>query len=780
MGYAVDSHQLSVLELARSGNLRAIAHWLNVILLPHNLRAQVGLAKRSDCLHVIVEFHPFPTLDGRSPEFRKSLVRFVCRHLWKINSDAIEKVTIAARYIDKPKILWRQSARVISPARRAKLATQPPTHRKDFPQHKPNTQAGKEFAALRARLQSVTLQKIQFRTLRSLLLTGTTAAAFVIGCWLGYADAPAEQTNASASGVTVSRPDTVAFASSSIPVTKLDGNPASNEDGVTLMFSGDVALTEGYSNLIKDDRKWAFAAMDDYRQADVAMVNLDAPFTTAQPQQDSAPKADPANVEVLKNGGVDIVNLADSRTMDYQAPGLEETLKTLDKAGIQYVGAGENAKEARRPKIVDVKGQRIAYLGYSDSELQAATDAKAGVNPHQSKASPSGGSSRVAADIQAIRNQVDWIIVNYHWGDELSRYPADWQIELAHTTIDQGADVVVGHHSHILQGAEIYKGRPIVYSLGNFIFGEKASTDYDTAVLKVGVKDKQMKVELLPVEVKGLQPRVVHGDRAQEILHQVANVSDAFPQPLRSPVILDARSNTILSQPIAPSKESKDSKDSPSEPTQQSHPEPSSESPSQESTPSARPADPTRSDSQAPFTNGTTVTPIPNSDSPTPSADPQVPSTSGTSDSQPTEPQPTNSQLTEPQLSEPQLTPQPSATQPSPAATTENADPNSTQNVPPSDASTPANPENLATPPTSGTAPPDSSNSFISHPNSQSAPNPSGPMVPQQPAPTTESSPSSDLHGDASIAPSTRQAHSLEPRKRRYAEASSDTKVAQL
>jgi len=229
--------------------------------------------------------------------------------------------------------------------------------------------------------------------------------------------------------------------------------------------------------------------------------------------------------------------------MDYQAAGLEDTIKTLDQAGIRHVGAGRTIEEARRPEILDVKGQRIAYLGYYDGEFQAAGEGIAGTNSRQN--------DRVAADIKAIRSQVDWIVVNYHWGEELAKYPGDYQMDLAHFTIDQGADLVVGHHPHVLQGAEIYKGRPIVYSLGNFIFGGKSVSDYDTAVLKVALKDNQMKVEFLPVEVRGFQPKVVSGDRGTEILHQIENVSDIFHEPMKSSVVLDAKTNTTVTAPTA-------------------------------------------------------------------------------------------------------------------------------------------------------------------------------------------------------------------------------------
>ncbi len=538
MSYAGESDHPSVLELARSGNFRAIAYWLNVLLLPHHLYAKVEAAPQSGCLQVLVEFHPSPDRDAKSPQFRSRLVRFICHHLWKLDSDVIEGVQVAGRLIGTPQVLWRQSVRVLSPARRVKLGLPP----------KSTPSTLRKTSQIQSQVQQAARQKVQFRALRSLLLTGTTAAAFIMGCWLGYSDAPTDQTTASASpaATALTRSDTVLTALGNVSVEKPPVQNAADPT-VTLMFGGDVTLTDAYTDLVGSDQQWAFSAMGEVRQADVAMVNLEAPFTTATtPLADKSFnfKVDPANVQALKNGGIDLVTLANNHAMDYQAAGLDETIKTLDQAGIHHIGAGRTIEEARRPEILDVKGQRIAYLGYYDGEFQAAGAGVAGTNSRQN--------DRVAADIKAIRGQVDWVVVNYHWGEELAKYPGDYQMDLARFTIDQGADLVVGHHPHVLQGAEIYKGRPIVYSLGNFIFGGKSVSDYDTAVLKVALKDKQMKVEFVPVEVKGFQPRVVSGDRGTEILHQIENVSDIFHEPMKSPVVLDAQSNTTVSAPSAP------------------------------------------------------------------------------------------------------------------------------------------------------------------------------------------------------------------------------------
>jgi len=522
MVYANHPYQPSMAELARAGNFQAIAYWINRSLSPYGMRAHVG-GERLGCLKVLLELQASPTHQEAAEQWREDLVRFICHCIWTLNSARIEGVRIAAWIANEPEIRWEQSVRVISPARRKKQ---------------------QQAKTLSYQIQQTTSRKAQLKAARSILMTGPLLFAFVFGGVLGFLKAPVDQTNAAAapsqpnggSSTAVDRPDTVQAALETVPVMKHTKATALNDPTVTLMFAGDVTLAESFTDAIGKDYGRVLAAMDEYRHADLAMVNLENPLThanTALPGKQFNFKADPDSVKVLTDGGVDLVTLANNHTMDYQESGLRETIETLDRAGVQHIGAGQNVKEARRPDIIDVKGQRVAYLGYYGADFEVAGEQTAGTNYAEE--------TRIAADIQAIRSQVDWIVVNFHWGEELATHPADWQQQLARFTIDQGADVVVGHHPHVLQGAEIYKGRPIAYSLGNFIFGGNSRRDYDTAVLKVALKDKQMKVEFLPVEVRNYQPKVVSGDRGAEILRQIDDRSSGFQAPMRSPAILDAR-----------------------------------------------------------------------------------------------------------------------------------------------------------------------------------------------------------------------------------------------
>jgi poly-gamma-glutamate capsule biosynthesis protein CapA/YwtB (metallophosphatase superfamily) len=533
---ADDRSELSMVELAQGGHLPSLNAWLNQRLATHRLHAKLSYV-RPGYIRIAIALRPSPKVAAKSPAFQKRLTRFICHQLWILNSDVLDGAYVVASYIGKPSILWKQSVRITSPARKAVIAA--------AAQNSDQSNVTRSPQHLNKALRHATQKRKQFQLLRSMMISGSSAAAFMMGCWLGYADAPAEQTSASASNgiVQVSNSNqgsgTVKAALETIAV--IPHKTQSADPTVNLMFGGDVTLTNSYTDKVGKNYQWAFSQLDEFRQADVSMVNLEAPFTTATqplPGKKFNFKSPIEDVQVLQNGGIDIVNLANNHSMDYQGAGLLETTQTLQKAGIQSIGAGENSKAARRPVIMNVKGKKVAYLGYYDADLHAATADGAGTNPRHN--------DRVAADIKALRKQVDWIVVNYHWGEELAKYPGDWQMDLARFTIDQGADLVVGHHAHVLQGAEIYKGRPIVYSLGNFIFGGNSISDYDTAALKVSLKDQQMRVEFLPVQVRGYQARVVNGQAGQQILGQITAVSDIFQQPMTSTMTLNTATNQVV------------------------------------------------------------------------------------------------------------------------------------------------------------------------------------------------------------------------------------------
>ena len=486
MNYTPTLAQTSLFQLASSGDFQAITQWINEKLKPEGISARIA-KQTTGYLQVLVEFQGEPSVDR--------LIKLICHRLCQLNSPVLERVKIVGRLTGSSNILWKHSVRINS-------------HTK-INLNKQSNLANKT-------------DNLEFQTFRSLILISSAVAAFILGIWVSYYSVLVRN---SISGKWV---ETAIGKERVVKHTKV----ANSQDSmVTLMFAGDVNL----SNLVKKDYKLPFAKMDEYRAADLSIVNLENPLTRStlnNTNQQQKSIVNPSYVKALTSGGVDIVNLANDHTLGYEQKGLLETIETLKDAGIHSLGAGKTKKEARRPKIIEVKGQKIAYLNYYDTDIQP-TAPSVNVN--------SRNKDRISSDIQNLREQVDWIIVNYHWGVELSEYPGDWQIDMARMTIDQGADLVVGHHPKVLQGAEIYQGRPIVYSLGNFIFGDtsKKESDYETAVLKVSLKPGKMKVELLPVVVSKYQPQIVKGEKGKEILKHIAQISSIFHQPMRTPVVIN-------------------------------------------------------------------------------------------------------------------------------------------------------------------------------------------------------------------------------------------------
>jgi len=466
------------------------------------------------------------------------IVQTICRRLWQFNASEqgqVSGVRIRATVSGQVDPLWQQTIRIAAPAGRRELG----------------------LAGLTQWATDPSLEPIW----RSVLLGGATIVPFVLALWLASSSPDAtrsrpQQPLASprsgnsteqvlplrpaiapvANRVRQVRPPVVQGALELLPV--VNHPPANPTDpAVTLMFGGDVTLSDRVKRRLGGDWSAALAQFPESRSVDVAMVNLENPITDADRKRSGKRfnfRAEPESVAALEAGGIDLVTLANNHTMDYNRPGLLDTLAALDQSDIHAIGAGENITEARRPKILDVKGQRIAYFGYYNAHWHAATETSAGTNPRENEA--------LAADIQAVRDQVDWVVVNFHWGEELARYPAPYQRSIARRAIDAGADLVVGHHPHVLQGAEVYKDRAIVYSLGNFIFGGHSRSTYDTAVLKVALRDRQMKVDFVPVRVQNYQPRVAKGDRAKEILQELTYISRRFDQPLTQSMVLTARS----------------------------------------------------------------------------------------------------------------------------------------------------------------------------------------------------------------------------------------------
>ncbi len=230
----------------------------------------------------------------------------------------------------------------------------------------------------------------------------------------------------------------------------------------------------------------------------------------------------PKSAEALGVAGFDLVSLANNHALDYGIEAVRDGVRLLEEQGIEAVGVGENAAEARSPIILEVDGIKLAFLAYIDvlSEDQGydmtaweATDDRPGV--------AWGRPEIVTADVQAILPEVDHVIVLLHFGIEYLRPITPEQQTLARAAVDAGADLVIGHHAHVLQKVEEYNGGLIAYGLGNFAFD--IDGDPSTMVLQAWLtKDGVERFELIPAVIEpGGRPRPATAEEARAILEQI-------------------------------------------------------------------------------------------------------------------------------------------------------------------------------------------------------------------------------------------------------------------
>ncbi len=208
-------------------------------------------------------------------------------------------------------------------------------------------------------------------------------------------------------------------------------------------------------------------------------------------------RTDPKYVQIFKELGADIVSLANNHALDYGRDAFCDTLTALDKAGIKRIGGGFNIAEASAPAVCTVNGLKFAIFGAT--RVAPSADWYAGED--QAGLFQTYEPSRLNAAIQTAKKSCDYVIVFVHWGVEKKETPEEYQRTLAKGYIDAGADLVVGCHPHVLQGFEYYKGVPIVYSLGNYLFDNRSG---ETLLLETSFsEDKPVSVRLVPCQRSG-------------------------------------------------------------------------------------------------------------------------------------------------------------------------------------------------------------------------------------------------------------------------------------
>lgn len=237
---------------------------------------------------------------------------------------------------------------------------------------------------------------------------------------------------------------------------------------ITVLAVGDVMLARRVQEQI-DEHGPAFPfhhVRPLLSQGDISFGNLESPLsrhgTPRHTRGSPVFRGPPEAARGLREAGFQAMSVANNHIFDYGEAAFRETLDVLKAVGIYPVGAGLNLEAALAPVVLPVRGNRIAFLAFCNARV--ATRDSPGTAPLRRDV--------VRAAISDARAQADWVVVSFHQGLEYSDYPTSGTITTAHQMIDAGADAVVGHHPHVLQGIERYSHGVIAYSLGNFVFDQ--------------------------------------------------------------------------------------------------------------------------------------------------------------------------------------------------------------------------------------------------------------------------------------------------------------------
>jgi len=261
---------------------------------------------------------------------------------------------------------------------------------------------------------------------------------------------------------------------------------------------------------------------------DMVMVNLETPLARKRRCKGFF-ISDPQYAAAMKDAGISMVSLANNHIFDAGEGGLLDTMKHLDNAGISYTGAGMNLEDARSGKLIKVRGLKFIYLSYTQfcihKYFSIASSEYPGVLPMDTEL--------MIDDIKKAGENADFVFVCLHWGYENQPSVHMKQVEIAHLLIDAGADAIIGHHPHVPHGIEIYKRRPILYSLGNFIFGWSViNWTNDNILAEIVIDNREIQgVVIYPVSGRKkelFQPELLSGKRADSLLHELQIKSKEF------------------------------------------------------------------------------------------------------------------------------------------------------------------------------------------------------------------------------------------------------------
>jgi len=282
------------------------------------------------------------------------------------------------------------------------------------------------------------------------------------------------------------------------------------KETIDIVMVGDIMLNRGVEYMInkegKGDFKFPFLKIaDDLNSADLLIGNLEGPVSDKGEKVGSiySFRMNPEATSGLSYAGFDVLLLANNHAFDYGREALEDTLKRLKEVGLSYSGAGFDRKEAFSPLIEEIRGMKIAILNYTNlgSNYWAAGEKSSGIAWISEN-----NIEEIKKDIEKAKEQADFLIVFLHAGDEYKTEPNPFQVSFARAAIDAGADLVVNHHSHVVQKSEEYKDKNIFYGLGNFIFDQDFSKETMSGqILKISLYNSSSTTKIREISLQKIK-----------------------------------------------------------------------------------------------------------------------------------------------------------------------------------------------------------------------------------------------------------------------------------
>lgn len=302
------------------------------------------------------------------------------------------------------------------------------------------------------------------------------------------------------------------------------------KENVSIAITGDIMFARNMPGVLSYDSSPFYGVSNVTSKVDLLIINFENAATSSYGavKGDVPLNCDPSYVPLAKGNNNTVAALANNHVCDYGIGGMNDTIKHVSDAGMIPIGAGANEDAAHEPANVMIKGRNITVLNYMDSNNFAEYGYE--VMPYANGSSPgySAYDSEVAQRQinESRQNGSDFIIVYLHFGNEYSRSPNEDQVRIAHELIDDGADVVVGTHPHVTQGIEMYKGKPIFYSLGDFMFDLVREDTLTAYIVQFDLVNDTCECTVYPVYIYGYLPYFMDPDSGTALLNELSPQCD--------------------------------------------------------------------------------------------------------------------------------------------------------------------------------------------------------------------------------------------------------------